>query len=84
MDRPGTASRLSNNFNILPRSSPLRLYVFQAILKTASKNDLLQLLQLSDAAVDRWMEEWLVSEEEKSRLLLLIADALDQPGYKYV
>ncbi|KAF9266295.1 PCI-domain-containing protein [Marasmius fiardii PR-910] len=66
---------LSNLFNALPRTSRLRLSVYRTLLDTATSNDELAFLQLSRADVNHWMEEWEISQEEKSAFLKTIADA---------
>ncbi|KAG7097359.1 hypothetical protein E1B28_004710 [Marasmius oreades] len=66
---------LSNLFNALPRTSPLRLSVYQTLLDIATSNDELDFLQLSRADVEYWLEECEVAQEEKSGFLKSIADA---------
>ncbi|KAL0059643.1 hypothetical protein AAF712_013608 [Marasmius tenuissimus] len=66
---------LSNLFNALPRSSPLRLSIYRTLLDIATSNDQIDALQLSRADVNTWLAEWDVSQEEKSAFTKSIADA---------
>ncbi|KAK1223316.1 hypothetical protein PQX77_013793 [Marasmius sp. AFHP31] len=66
---------LSNLFNALPRSSPLRLSIYRTLLDIATSNDQIDVLQLSRADVNTWLAEWDVSQEEKSAFTKSIADA---------
>lgn len=75
-------SSLSNLFNIIPRKSILRLTVFQNLLKIASENNDLEVLNLTPADVDRWLNEWEITTEQKSELLKSIADAYERVGQK--
>ena len=75
---------LSNLFNALPRTSPLRLLVYQTILDTASSNDELDFLQLSRADVNHWLDEWEITPSEKSAFLKSIADAYAKFDQLYV
>ena len=71
---------LSNLFNALPRNSPLRLQVYNALIRLAVTQDDVEVLQISDSAVDRWLSEWDISDDEKSEFLLSISDAYEQGG----
>ncbi|OCH95934.1 PCI-domain-containing protein [Obba rivulosa] len=71
---------LSNLFNAIPRHSSLRLPVYKALLELAAANDDLDRLGLSRAEVEKWLQEWDVSPEEKSELLKAIADAYAKCG----
>ncbi|EPQ59896.1 hypothetical protein GLOTRDRAFT_23467, partial [Gloeophyllum trabeum ATCC 11539] len=71
---------LSNLFNALPRRSPLRLPVYRTLLDIASTNDELEVLQISRADVEKWMQEWDVTPEEKSQFLKSISDAFSKSG----
>ena len=75
-------SRLSNLFNITPRKSILRLSVFQNLLKIASENNDLEVLNLTPTDVDRWLNEWEITTDQKSELLKSIADAYERVGQK--
>ncbi|KAL0580738.1 hypothetical protein V5O48_001296 [Marasmius crinis-equi] len=66
---------LSNLFNAIPRTSPLRLSVYRTLLDIATANDQIDVLQLSRTDVNNWLVEWEVSQEEKSAFLKSIADA---------
>ncbi|EEB88550.1 hypothetical protein MPER_13555, partial [Moniliophthora perniciosa FA553] len=58
--------RLSNLFNAIPRTSPLRLTVYRTLLDTAASNEEIDFLNLSRVDVDKWLGEWDISPEEKS------------------
>ena len=66
---------VSNLFNTLPRSSPLRLTVYQTLLQIATSKDELDVLELTKSDVEKWLSEWEVSEEEKASFLKSIVDA---------
>lgn len=65
---------LSNFFNTLPRPSPLRLEVYNALLTVASSQGDLDVLNVQQKEVEQWLEEWDVSPEEKSTVLKRLAD----------
>lgn len=67
--------RLSNLFNSIPRRCSLRLPVYTTFVEIASANDELHVLGLSKEDVDKWLQEWEVSDSEKNSFLKLIADA---------
>ncbi|KAK0206856.1 PCI domain-containing protein [Desarmillaria ectypa] len=71
---------LSNLFNALPRTSPLRYLVYNSLLDTALSNDGIEVLQLSKAEVEKWLSEWDISPEEKSTFLKSIVDACAKSG----
>ena len=73
-------SRLSNLFNALPRTSPVRLLVFKTFLKLALENDELDVLHLTPNDVDRWLTEWNASDEEKADFIRTVADAFTSAG----
>jgi translation initiation factor 3 subunit M len=66
---------LSNLFNATPRQSPLRLPVYTALLQIAVSNDELEVLGLTRADVEKWLNEWQISAEEKSAFMKSIVDA---------
>ena len=72
--------RLSNLFNATPRQSPLRLPVYDALLRVASSNDNLEVLGLTQADVEKWLGEWKISSEDKSVFLKSIVDAYAAAG----
>jgi len=77
---------LSNVFNAIPYTSPLRLFIYNAILDLATKNDQLESLQLQRPTVEKWLTEWQISPEEKSRFLKSLVDAFtaaDQTSTAY-
>ncbi|KAL1741002.1 hypothetical protein HDZ31DRAFT_46364 [Schizophyllum fasciatum] len=69
---------LTNLFNLLPHSSPLRLNVYNALLATAAAQGDLPVLQLSRVNVEKWVSEWDVTPENKSQFLKSIVDAFVQ------
>lgn len=71
---------LANLFNAIPRTSPARLVVCNALLRLAAANDELDTLHLSAADVNRWLSEWGVSSEEKSNFLKAVSDAFLDSG----
>jgi translation initiation factor 3 subunit M len=78
---------LSNLFNATPRQSPVRLPVYNTLLQIATANDELQVLGLTRADVEKWLNEWQIRSEEKSAFLKNIMDAfakVDQTSsYQY-
>lgn len=68
---------LSNLFNSLEASSPLRLSVFNALLSLAAANDDLDYLTSSLTALPQWLAQWQVSESDKAACLESVAKALE-------
>ncbi|KAG8993033.1 hypothetical protein FRB94_011090 [Tulasnella sp. JGI-2019a] len=66
---------LSNLFNALPRTSPLRLQVYNALLTVASSQDDVDVLSIRASEVEQWLKEWQIPQEEKSGLLKRISEA---------
>lgn len=75
---------LSNLYNCIPRTSGLRLVACNALLALAVKHDDIDAIHLSLPDVERWLEEWNVSQEEKSTFLKTIANAYDSVHRPYV
>ncbi|KIM29417.1 hypothetical protein M408DRAFT_328690, partial [Serendipita vermifera MAFF 305830] len=71
---------LSNIFNATPRSSPLRLKTYTALLKLASTHDEMDVLHLHKAEVDKWLDEWDIDVEDRAAFCKSIADALVKAG----
>ncbi|KAJ7068720.1 PCI domain-containing protein [Mycena amicta] len=71
---------LSNLFNVLPRKSPLRLTVYTTLLDLAIANEELDALQLTRTAVEKWLQEWDISAEQKSAFIKTLADAYEKFG----
>ncbi|CCM00434.1 uncharacterized protein FIBRA_02466 [Fibroporia radiculosa] len=71
---------LSNFFNTLPRPSSLRLLVYRTLLEIASAHDELGSLNLSRTEVEKWLQEWDVSSEEKSAFLQHVAASFSKCG----
>ncbi|KAF9450675.1 hypothetical protein P691DRAFT_700875 [Macrolepiota fuliginosa MF-IS2] len=77
---------LSNLFNAIPQTSPLRASVYGVILDIAKTKDQLDTLQLQRPTVEKWLTEWQISPEEKAAFLKSLADAYtaaDQPTTAY-
>jgi len=70
-----TLFSLSNLFNAIPRTSPLRLLVYQTLLATATAHDDIEVLQLTKEGVEKWISEWDISAEEKAAFFKSIVDA---------
>ncbi|KAG8883449.1 hypothetical protein FRB97_006577 [Tulasnella sp. 331] len=66
---------LANLFNGLPRTSPLRLQVYNALLTVASSQDDVEVLSIRKSEVEQWLQEWEVPQHEKSVLLKRISEA---------
>ena len=67
---------------MIPRRYSLRLYVLQDLLKIAAENDEVEVLNLVPADVNRWINEWDITGEQKSELFKSIADTYDRRGKK--
>ncbi|THH12263.1 hypothetical protein EW145_g113 [Phellinidium pouzarii] len=65
---------LANLFNAIPRISPARLVVCEALIKLTAENNELDILQLFPADVERWLKEWGVSAETKSEFYKNVAE----------
>lgn len=75
---------LSNLFNAIPHTSPLRYSVYSAILELATSNDRLDTLQLQRPTVEKWLTEWQISQDEKALFLKSLVDAFAAAGQSYV
>ena len=75
---------MTNLFNLLPRTSSLRLDVYNALLAIAAAQGELSVLQLSRTDVEKWISEWDVTPEKKSQFLKAIVDAFVQADNLYV
>ncbi|KAJ7591436.1 PCI domain-containing protein [Mycena floridula] len=71
---------LSNLFNAIPMNSPLRLAVYRTLLDVATAQNGLDVLQLSRAGVEKWLQEWDISSEEKSDFFKAIVNAYAKSG----
>ncbi|KDR84042.1 hypothetical protein GALMADRAFT_236648 [Galerina marginata CBS 339.88] len=77
---------VSNLFNTIPRTSPLRLAVYQTLLQIATSKNELNVLELTKPDIEKWLSEWEISDEEKSTFLKSIVDAYvqaDEPTIAY-
>lgn len=68
---------LSNLFNSLPSTSPLRLHIFKALLSLAAANDDLDYLSSALNTLPQWLAQWHVSEADKAACLESVAKALE-------
>jgi len=75
--------RISNLFNTIPKTSPLRLTVYQSLLQIAVSKDDLNVLELTKSDVENWLSEWEISAEEKSAFLKSIVDGYTQAELPY-
>ncbi|KZV94255.1 hypothetical protein EXIGLDRAFT_767316, partial [Exidia glandulosa HHB12029] len=79
-DSPIKFRILTNLFNALPRTSPLRLPVAESLIALA--DDDLDVLQLSRPQVEKWLAEWDIPLETKSAFLKKVADGVAKAGQK--
>lgn len=79
-----TCYSLSNLFNALPKTSPLRFSVYQTLLQVATSKDNLSVLELTKSDVQNWLSEWEITDEDKSVFLKSIVDAYVQAEEPYV
>lgn len=75
---------LSNLFNTLPRTSALRLSVYQSLLALADSNENLNALGLQISDVEKWLSEWEISDATKASFLKSITDAYTKTEQPYV
>ncbi|KIK67678.1 hypothetical protein GYMLUDRAFT_36413 [Collybiopsis luxurians FD-317 M1] len=66
---------LSNLFNATPRNSALRPSVYSVILQIAVANNSIDALHLTHSDVEKWLDEWEISSDQKSAFLKSIVDA---------
>ncbi|KAG8968542.1 hypothetical protein FRC03_006942 [Tulasnella sp. 419] len=66
---------LSNLFNLLPHRSPLRLQAYSALIDLAVSQEDIEVLQINQKDIQRWLLEWDISQEERSAFLKRICDA---------
>ncbi|EJD48516.1 hypothetical protein AURDEDRAFT_112952, partial [Auricularia subglabra TFB-10046 SS5] len=71
---------LTNLFNALARTSPLRVNVAEALIALAA--DDLEVIQLSRPQVEKWLAEWELPLERKCDFLKTVADAVAKAGQK--
>jgi len=72
---------LSNLYNSLPRTSPLRLATYESLLALAKANNELSVLQLTPTSVQKTLKEWTAaSAEEKTAFLKSIVEAYEASG----
>ena len=75
---------LSNLFNALPNRSTLRPRVYKTLLDLATENSELEVLQIKTSDVEKWLDEWDVSADEKSEILKSISEAFAKVGQECV
>lgn len=66
---------MSNLFNALPNRSTLRPRAYKALLDLVTENGELEVLQLKSPDVEKWLDEWDISGDEKSEFIKCISDA---------
>ncbi|GJJ07235.1 hypothetical protein Clacol_001435 [Clathrus columnatus] len=71
---------LSHLFNALPNRSTLRPQVYKALLNLATVNEELEVLQLKVSDLERWLDEWDISVDERSEFIKSISDAYAKVG----
>jgi len=76
--------RLSNLFNAIPRTSSLRLVVYNTLLDLATANDEPEVLRLSRADVEKWLSEWEITPDEKVTFYTRIIGAYQKASQPYV
>ena len=75
---------LSNLFNALPNRSTLRPRAYKALLDLATENGELEVLQLKLSDLEKWLDEWDISSDEKSEFIKCISDAFARVGEEWV
>ncbi|TCD70003.1 hypothetical protein EIP91_005253 [Steccherinum ochraceum] len=77
----GTKYRiLTNLYNTIPQHCGLRLPVQRTLVEIASANDELSYISLSTAVLEKWLSEWDVTDEEKSKFIKVVVDAYTKAG----
>ncbi|KDN35979.1 hypothetical protein K437DRAFT_260261 [Tilletiaria anomala UBC 951] len=71
---------LSNIFNFLPPTSPLRYTTFNALLTFAASNDELELVSPSLLLLPQWLAQWQISEAQKEQCLASVSKVLNENG----
>lgn len=67
--------RMSNLFNALPRTTSLRYLVYSSLLDLALKNNGIDILHLSRSEIEKWLSDWDITPEEKSKFLSTVVQA---------
>lgn len=75
---------MSNLFNALPNRSTLRPRVYKALLDVSAENGELEVLQIKTTDVEKWLDEWDITADEKSEFLKNISDAFAKTGQECV
>jgi translation initiation factor 3 subunit M len=78
------ALSLTNLFNAIPNRSALRPQVYQALLRLATENEELDVLQLKPSDIEKWLDEWDINDHEKSDFIKSVSDAFIKLGQEYV
>ncbi|PWN18496.1 hypothetical protein BCV69DRAFT_285126 [Microstroma glucosiphilum] len=71
---------LSNIFNTLPSTSPLREKIFLSMLDLAASNDEVDLLSPALASLPTWLAQWSIPESQKAAALETVASKLESSG----
>ena len=84
-------SIMTNLFNILPTSSPIRFLLFMSLLTIAKSTKNIHLLAKEFNNLPAWLEQWKVSDEDKSKIYsdiseIFLSPSLDdyEKSYKYL
>lgn len=80
---------LTNLFNILPVSSPLRYQVFLAILDSAAATNNISLVVSQIKHLNKWLKEWNVDESASREVYIKISSLLtasndNETAYQYL
>ncbi|KAF8514828.1 PCI-domain-containing protein [Hysterangium stoloniferum] len=71
---------LTNLFNAVPNRSTLRPRVYQALLSLTTENEELEVLQLKPSHIEKWLEEWDITDDEKSKFIKSVSNAFAKLG----
>ncbi|KAK9766939.1 hypothetical protein K7432_003611 [Basidiobolus ranarum] len=72
---------LSNFFNVLPVSSPLRYNIFVAVINVASQNNRMEAVSTQLKSIKSWLQEWNSSKEQTRELYRLLSEKLNAAQY---
>ncbi|KAG6850642.1 hypothetical protein H0H93_010834 [Arthromyces matolae] len=79
---------LSNFFNATERTSPLRPLIYTSLVKISTSNGDLASLHINRTTVEKWLQEWNISQEDKAAFLKTITDEFNaetelETAYEY-
>ncbi|ORX90835.1 PCI-domain-containing protein [Basidiobolus meristosporus CBS 931.73] len=72
---------LSNYFNVLPATFPLRYTLFVAVVNVASQNNRMEAVASQLKSVDSWLQQWGASKSQIRELYLLLSEKLNTAQY---